>query len=331
MGTVVISTDGSVKPTDPCMALLRDAGFEPQLLLDKRFAMGMGSDEETIQTLDGAVAVMAWGERYTQNVLSYLPELRVVARLGVGFDRVDIPAATANKKVITVTPTANHEAVAEHAMALIFALAKSLVSGDKLMRQGQWPNETRLPIRGKTLGVLGLGRIGRSLAVRALAMSMDVIATEPYPDQAFVDEHGIPLVDLDTTLARSDFVSLHMPLSDTTHGVMNKSSLAKMKKGSFLVNTARGGLIVEADLAEALRTGHLGGAGLDVFEREPTETDNPLYQLDNVIVCPHVAGNDLTAMQDMGTEAAQSIIDLSRGTWPDLAVVNRDLKGQWRW
>ncbi len=331
MPSVVISSDGAVKPDHPCVGILRDAGFEPRVLADKRHALGLGTDEEKIEHFKGAVATLAWGERYTKRVLSSLPELRVVSRMGVGFDRVDIEAATANGKVITISPTANHEAVAEHALALVFALAKDIVPGDKGVRAGGWPNHPRRHLRGQTMGILGLGRIGRSLAVRAQAMLMKVIATEPYPDRAFVEEHGIELVDLDTLLARSDFVSVHLPLSDETRGIINKQALAKMKPDASIVNTARGGLIVEADLVEALSSGRLGGAGLDVFETEPTQPNNPLFELDNVIHCPHIAGQDYQAMLDMGTEAAENIVKLFRGEWPDAAVVNKELKGKWQW
>jgi phosphoglycerate dehydrogenase-like enzyme len=160
---------------------------------------------------------------------------------------------------------------------------------------------------------------------------MTVIATEKYPDQEFVQRHGIQLVDLDSLLTRSDFVSLNCPLNDETRGMMNRETLAKMKLGAVLINTARGGLVVEADLVEALRSGHLAGAGLDVLEREPSDSTNPLFEFGNVVVSPHVAGNDTLAVVNMGIEAAQSIIDLSRGRWPRDAVVNKELQGRWRW
>ena len=331
MERVVISSDGGLTKSSRCLAILREAGFDADLVFNRGFSLGQMTDLETIEVLNGASAVIAWGEKYTKTVLSSLPELRVVARAGVGFDSVDIPTATQHDKVITITPNANHEAVAEHALALIFALAKMIVPGDRLMRSGEWPNVPRRPLREQTLGILGLGRIGRSLTVRALACRMAVIATEPYPDRAFVEQHGIELVEMDALLARSDFVSVNLPLSDATHGIIDRKALAAMKPGASLINTARGKLVVEADLVEALRSGHLGGAGMDVFEKEPTDPHNPLFGLDNVVVCPHIAGNDTKAMEDMGIEAAGYIIDLSRGKWPEGAVVNRELAEKWRW
>ena len=199
------------------------------------------------------------------------------------------------------------------------------------MRRGEWPTQPVRPIRGSTLGIVGIGRIGRSLAVRALGMKMTVLAAEPFPDEAFVRENGIQLVDLDTLLAESDYVSLNCALSESTRGLIERHKLALMKPDAVLVNTARGGLIVEADLIEALESGQIGGAGLDVFEEEPTSPNNPLYSMENVVVSPHLAGNDDLSMEEMGNEAAQCVIDLSQGRWPEGAVVNNELKGRWTW
>jgi D-3-phosphoglycerate dehydrogenase len=189
-----------------------------------------------------------------------------------------------------------------------------------------------MPIRGRTIGLVGLGRIGRSTAVRCAALGMKVIAYELYPDKEFVAKNGIELVDFDTLLKRSDFISLHCPLSDETRGLMNAAAFAKMKPGSVFINTARGGLVVESALIAALQSGHLGGAGLDVFEQEPTDPGNPLFKMDNVVVCPHLGGGDSQSIADMGAEAAQSIVTLFQGNWPpDAAVLNGSLKAGWRW
>ena len=295
-------------------------------------------DETVVEVLEGASAVIASAERYTARVLESLPDLRVVARSGVGFDRVDLAAATSNDVVVAITPNANHESVAEHAMALIMALARSLVSADGPMRRGEWPNSPRKQLRGSTLGIVGLGRIGKSLATRALAMKMRVIATELQPDQVFVEENGVQLMGLDELLASADYVSLHCPLSEETRGLVDGAKLALMKPTAYLVNTARGGLIVEADLAAALRSGVLAGAGLDVFEEEPPGLDNPLYELDNVILSPHVAGLDELAVEEMGKRGGQQYHRSLAGTvarggrgqrWPqrELAMVSPSSSG----
>ena len=311
--------------------MLEEAGFELRVVEDDRFSRGLTGDAHVVEVLSGASAVIAHGEVYSAAVLEGLPDLRVVARSGVGFDRVDIAASTSNDVVVTITPTANHESVAEHALALIMGLAKFLVREDRSTRGGEWKREQRRPLRGSTLGVVGLGRIGRSLAVRALGLKMQVIAAEVYPDKAFVKQHGIELVDLDALLERADFVSIHLPLSDETSGIIDGGKLSLMKPSAFIVNTARGELIVEAELVEALKSGKIAGAGIDVFEQEPSDSKNPLFELNNVIVSPHVAGIDDVSTEDMGTEAAQSIIDLSQGRWPEDCIVNTDLKGDWRW
>jgi len=330
MPSVLISSDGTLTRTAPCVGMLQEAGFEVHFPKNPKFPAGLCSDEAAIEELTGICAVIAWGEKYTEQVLSGSPDLRVVARAGVGFDSVDVPAATARGVAVTITPNANHEAVAEGTLAYMFAVAKGIVPIDKAVRAGDWPRILLTPIRGKTFGIIGLGRIGRSVAVRALGLQMRVIAAETYPDKKFVDKHGIELVDLDTLLGRADFVSLHCPLSEETRGLINAEKLAKMKSDAVLINTARGGLVVEADLVRALESGRLRGAGLDVFEKEPTDASNPLFQLDNVVVSSHRAGNDFLAMENMGLEAAQCIIDLSRGKWPEGAVLNTELEADWK-
>lgn len=315
----------------PYVDLLRDAGFTIRYSRHPEFSRGRCNEQETIEELRGASGVLAGAERYTPAVFEALPELRVVARVGVGYDLVDVPAATAHNVPVTITPTANHEAVAEFALAHVFAIAKSIVSWDKVTRAGGWPREARMPIRGQTMGILGLGRIGRSMATRCQALGMKVIATEQFPNQEFVKKHGIELVDFDALLARSDFVSIHCPLTEQTKGLFDRATFAKMKRGSVLINTARGKLVVETDLLDALQSGHLAAAGLDVFEQEPPSADNPLFKLDNVVVTPHIAGSDILSLTNMGIEAAECIVKLSRGVWPEGAVVNDELKGKFRW
>ena len=331
MPTVVVCGENPNDANGPAIRLLEGRGFDVRVVDDVLFGQGNRSDEEEIEQLKGANATVAWGERYPAAVIEGLPDLRVIARMGVGFDKVDLKSASERGVVVTVTPNANHEAVAEHALAFIMSLAKLIVIGNKRMREGEWPSGPGKPLRGSTLGIVGLGRIGRSLAVRAVAMRMRVIATELYPDREFVAEHGIELVDLDTLLGSSDYVSLHCPLNDETRGFINKTTLESMNPNGVLINTARGGLVVERDLTDALRSGQIRAAGLDVFEEEPTDPNNPLYELNNVIVSAHVAGNDELSLVEMGLEAAQNIVDLYDGKWPGGSVVNRDLEGRWSW
>lgn len=330
MPTVLIRTD-LISDTSEFINVLRQAGFEIRYPENPTQSWGLGSEQETIDRLRGAHAVFAGAHRFTDRVLAALPELRVISLLGVGYDRIDVAAATSRDVAVTITPTANHEAVAEHALALLLATAKSIVLNHSMVREGGWELKPPEPVRGKTLGILGLGRIGRSLALRAAPLQMKIIATETYPNTAFVRQQGIELVDFDTLLARSDYLSLNCPLTGETRGLFHKETFDKMKPGSALINTARGGLVVEADLLAALRSGHLRGAGLDVLVEEPTSPDNPLLKLDNVTFSPHLAGGDKLAITTAYAEAARNVVALYRGEWPEGAVVNDELKGKWTW
>jgi D-3-phosphoglycerate dehydrogenase / 2-oxoglutarate reductase len=331
MPLALITPEEMIAKPGPEADILRDGGFEIRYPADSTFTRGLGTEEETIRVLRGASAVVAGGEHITPKVLAALPELRVVARAGVGYDRVDIPAATKHGVVVTITPTANHASVAEHTLALLFGVARSVALNDRTMRSGKWQRRVLQPGRGRTMGIVGLGRIGRSTAVRARALGMKVLAHELFPNQGFVKSNEIELVEFNTLLSRSDFVSLHCPLNAETTGLMNAAAFARMKPGSIFLNTARGGLVVEKDLIAALKSGHLGGAGLDVFEKEPPDPDNPLLTMDNVVLCPHLGGADTQSIADMGAEAARCVVTLYRGQWPDAAVVNPSLKEGWRW
>ncbi len=290
------------------------------------------TEDEIIAQLDGISATLASGELYTPKVLDAAPDLRVVSRVGVGYDRVNVPACTERNIAVCITPNANHECVAEHAFALMLDIARTVTRKDRELRQGIWKPEVMHHLREKTLGIIGLGRIGRSMAIRARAFRMEVVAAEKYPDEKFAAEHGIEIVDLDTLLARSDFISLHAPHTEETAGMINKETIAKMKPGVHFVNTARGGLVVEADLIPALESGHIAAAGLDVFEVEPTPADNPLLGLDNVVVLPHIGGVDEKSLRDMADEAALNIVELHAGRWPAGATINEaEIRETWKW
>jgi phosphoglycerate dehydrogenase-like enzyme len=314
----------------PWLRPLEAAGFEIRYPGPPDFGRGP-SEQEVIQRFQGVAAVISGGDRFTRGALAALPELRVIARAGVGYDWVDVGACTDHGVALTITPTANHESVAEAALAFVFATAKELLARDAGTRTGSWPSKPTGPIRGRTLGILGLGRIGRSVATRARALAMRVIATESFPDLEFTRRNEVELVSFDELLAQSDYLTIHCPLNDSTRGMFNADVLSRMKPESVLINTARGGLMVEADLVAALRNGPLRAAGLDVFEREPAAADNPLFQLDNVVVSPHVGGVDTLSAENMALEAADSIVKLARNEWPEGSVVNNELRANWRW
>jgi phosphoglycerate dehydrogenase-like enzyme len=264
-------------------------------------------------------------------VLASASRLRVIARTGVGYDAIDVPAATARKIAVTITPGTNQESVAEQAFALLLALTRNIVNYDRMIRDGRWDRALVQPLRGKTLGLVGLGRIGRAVATRALAFGMRVIAFDPVADNEFDARHGLVRQAFEELLAASDVVSLHLPLLPETRGLINDRTLALMRPGSYLINTSRGGLVVEADLARALASGHLAGAGLDVLNQEPPGPGNPLLGLPNVVLSPHMGGIDTKSMADMAELAARCIVSLYRGEWPEGCVVNGELADGWRW
>ncbi len=287
-------------------------------------------EEELLPTLQGVSASLAGSEPYTRRVIEANPQLRVIARAGVGYDAVDLAAATERGIAVTITPGTNQDAVAEHTFALMLALVKNLIPQHTGTVAGRWPRQANLPLRGRTLGIAGLGRIGKAVAVRGDAFGMPLLAYEPYPDAAFVRQYHVTLLPLERLLAESDFLSLHLPLTPESKHLINKATLARMKPTAFLVNTARGGLVCEADLYEALRAGRLAGAALDVFEAEPPGA-SPLFGLENVVVTPHAAGVDLRSRDDMALSAAQAIVSLSRGEWPAEKVVNPEVRARFRW
>jgi len=286
---------------------------------------------DLLAALPAADALIAGGEPVPASVIAACPKLRVIARTGVGYDAVDVAAATARGIVVAITPGTNHESVAEQAFALLLALAKETISRDGSTRAGGWDRMPVRPLRGTTLGLVGLGRIGRAMATRAVAFGMAVIAFDPATDADFDASHGIRRAGLDDLQAAADVVSLHLPLTPETRGLFDRLAFARMKPGSILINTARGGLVVEDDLHAALVSGHLAGAGLDVFESEPPRPANPLLSLPNVVVSPHLAGADARAMADMADLAVQCVIDLHSGRWPEGCVVNEGLREGWEW
>ncbi len=216
-------------------------------------------------------------------------------------------------------------------MRLLLALARRIPSNDRLVHAGGWDRTLVTPVRGKTLGLIGMGRIGRAVALRARAFRMNLIAFDTVADAAFDREHGIGRVSLDELVTGSDFISLHLPLTEATRGMVNRDFLARMRPGSYLINTSRGGLVVETDLRDALVSGHLAGAGLDVLNREPPEPGNPLLGLPNVVISPHIAGTDIESMREMAEMASATIVELYHNQWPGDRVVNQVLRDGWAW
>jgi D-3-phosphoglycerate dehydrogenase / 2-oxoglutarate reductase len=319
-----------------CCALNSDEGPHFKMLEEAEFqvlpgdrAKNLWEGSSLVAELEGCCAVVAGSEPYTAEVLNSLPDLRVIARTGVGFDAVDLKACDELGIVVATTPGVNHHAVAEHAIALLMGISRGFPGQDGRVRSGNWLRIARPRVMDRTLGLIGLGRIGQAVATRAVGLGMKVVACEPHPNMDFVDKHGVELLDLDDLYAVSDFISLHNPLTAQSRKMMNAETFSKMKTGAVLINTARGGLVDEEDLIEALNSGKLSGAGLDVFNIEPLPVESPLTKMSNVLLSGHVAGLDIESHRDTLTMAAEIIIALKDGEWPELCIQN--LRGGQNW
>ncbi|PYM05296.1 MAG: hypothetical protein DMD82_11575 [Candidatus Rokuibacteriota bacterium] len=296
----------------PYLRRLESAGLEVVRRIGKN---GKLTEDELIEALPGVFATLAGSEPYTERVLAGAPDLRVIARWGVGYDAIDLEAATRRRVAVCIAAGGNHEAVADYAFALMCALQRGLRHNTRLVTQGVWRTEFRPGIWRATVGIVGLGRIGKAFARRCRGFEMRLLATEPAPDLAFVGEHRVELMALERLLQHADIVTLHCPASPATRHMINVERLALMKPTAYLINTARGPLVDEAALYDALVGGRLAGAGLDVFEREPL-TASPLFALDNVLLSPHVAGVDLTSEVAMADRAIDAILAVRHGRVP---------------
>jgi phosphoglycerate dehydrogenase-like enzyme len=312
----------------PHFAILQDAGFE---VLPGNRDRNYWDESALIAELDGCVAVFAGSEPYTDRVISHLPELRIIARTGVGYDAVDLASCDRHRVVVTTTPGVNHHSVAEHTLALLMGVARGFPDLDQRVRQGAWRRIAYPRVMGCTLGIVGLGRIGQAVATRAIGLGLKVLAHDPYAQADFVRQWNIELTGLDELLARADYVTLHNPLTPETRHLMNAARFAQMKPGSVLINTARGGLVDERALYDALKSGHLRGAGLDVFEKEPLPLDSPLLEFSNVLFAGHVAGLDIESQRDTLVMAAETICGLRDGVWPGHCVQNLRGVTDWSW
>ena len=248
--------------------------------------------------------------KVTTAVLDAAPNLKVIGRAGIGVDNVDIPAASAQGVVVMNTPFGNSITTAEHAIAMIFALARQIPEANAQTQAGKWPKNDFMGVEvtGKTLGLIGAGNIGSIVASRAIGLRMKVVAFDPFLSPERAVELGIEKVELDDLLKRADFITLHTPLTDQTRNILSKENLARCKKGVRIVNCARGGLIDEVALKEALDSGHVAGAALDVFQTEPAK-DSPLFGTPNFICTPHLGASTNEAQVNVALQVAEQIAD----------------------
>ncbi len=297
-------------------------------LLQEHFDVAVASDpsvETVIREIQGVEGVVVRTAPFTREIMEAAPELKVIARHGVGVDNIDVKAATERGIVVCYTPEANAVSVAEHTLIAMGALAKRVLQHDRATREGRWEvrNEYRaFDLSGKTLGLVGIGRIGSQVARKArAAFDMEVIAYDPYARPEAAEALGIALEDdLDRLLSRADVLSLHTPLTPETRGLIDQRRLSLMKPSALLINFARGGIVDEQALYEALKQGTIAGAALDVFEQEPPPADHPLYTLDNVLLSPHSAALTAECVVRMATGAAEGVRDVLLGRTPRWVV-----------
>ena len=281
-------------------------------------ANGVEVDEKTGLSKDELIAIIGdydglairSATKVTKEVLDAATRLKVIGRAGIGVDNVDIPAATARGVVVMNTPFGNSITTAEHAIALMFALARQLPEADASTQAGKWEKNRFMGVEvtGKTLGLIGAGNIGSIVAARALGLKMKVVAFDPFLTPERAVELGVEKADLDTLLARADFITLHTPLTDQTRNILSRETIAKAKKGVRIVNCARGGLIDEAALKDALDSGQVGGAALDVFESEPARA-SPLFGTPNFISTPHLGASTSEAQVNVAIQVAEQMSD----------------------
>ena len=271
------------------------------------------------------------GTRFGETELEASGEMKVVTRIGVGFDSVDVPALSKRRVPLMVAGTANSPSVAEHAVFMMLTLAKRATEMHSIVRDNRWAARLgMLPydLFGKTVLIVGFGRIGTRTAKRCLAMEMTVLVYDPYKPAADIKAAGCePVSDLDAVLSRADFVTIHCPKNPETVGMFNAARIKLMKPAAYLINTARGGIVDEKALHEALLSKRLAGAGLDVFEQEPPPAQHPLLALPNVIMAPHVAGVTREAVDRMSEQTARNILSALDGTPIRQNVINQDVLG----
>jgi D-3-phosphoglycerate dehydrogenase len=291
---------------------------------------GCTCEAEIIEAARDADAILTVGSKMTRSVMEQLPRCQVIVRYGIGYDTIDVNAATDNNILVVNIPDFCFEEVSNHAIAILLACAKKVVTLNNMVKQGRWTEAKAaqapmVSIHGQTLGIAGCGNIGRMTARKAQCFGLKILGYDPYVDKSLAEEHGITLVSLPELLKGSDFISLHTALNKETWHIIGEKEFRQMKPTAYIINTARGSVIDEKALIKALREKRIAGAGLDVFEQEPIDPDNPLLKMDNVIVLPHSASYSDVAFKRLRTCVGQEAARVLSGRWPK-NVVNKTVK-----
>jgi len=311
--TVLVETPPFCACNPAPMEKLKNSGMR---VIDLR---GSGiEDDDFIEALTQADAVLCGNDlQVNEDLFDLAPKVKVIAKLGAGLDTVDIDAASRYNAIVFHTPGANNQAVADHTFALILSLARRILYCDQSLRDKRWEHTKIMGVEiwQKTMGIIGLGAIGRCVALRAKGFQMKVVAYDPYWPAEFADQEGIEQMPLDELLKVADVVTIHVPLTPENKGLINARAFKLMKPTALLINAARGAIVAESDLYQALRNGEIGGAGLDVFAQEPP-TESPLLELDNVVLSPHTAAFTHEAMDNMSMGIVDQLIDYYQGKQP---------------
>jgi D-3-phosphoglycerate dehydrogenase len=314
----VVITTSYLDPGDAVHTRLTEAGCD---VVYARPQDRQGSERSLAEWLDGARCVIAGNDAFTAEVIESATDVGLIARTGVGYDGVDQDAARRCGVTVCNTPGVNRQSVAELTISFLLAGARHLVPAVEVVQSGQWSQRSGRELAGATLGVIGLGAIGKSVASIALALGMRVLAHDPFLDEAFARANGIESRDMLELLAESDFVTVHIALSPETHHLIDADAIARMKPTAYLVNTARGGIVDEEALAAALTAGTLAGAALDVVEQEPLAAEHVLRGVPNLLITPHIAGATVEARTRSSLLAAEQVLDFLDGRPLTHAVV----------
>lgn len=306
---------GAVRYAELC-ATGREMLIENGFTLVENQTTSPWTAEDMAPLLPTASAAVCGVEVYDKAALAQAPGLRIISRLGVGLDNIDLPAARAQGVDVVNVPGGNAAAVAELAVGLLISVYRKIPAMNDDIRSGRWDRYVGSEVAGKTIGLIGFGAIARLLAKRLSGFDVTIKAYDPFGDEKLAAELGVTLVSLEEAVSDVDVVSVHAPHLPSTHHIVNADLLARMRRGTVVLNTSRGGLLNEADLADAIRSGHIAGAGLDVFETEPVTPDNPLLALPGVVATTHAAADSLEAYDRIGIATAQAIIDVFSGTVP---------------
>lgn len=299
--------------SDKGKKMLLSAGHE---ILPNPYLGNLLNEDQVIELIKDANGIIAGQDALTGKAIAAGKNLKIITRYGTGVDKVDIASATKQKVIVTNTPGANSDSVAEYTLALMLAVARKVVIGWNSVIAGKWIFMTSISLSNKVLGIIGLGRIGKRVALRAKAFGMKIVAYDPYPDKQFAEQNDIEILDLQQILRDSDFISLHAPGTKENLHLIGKEQLDLMKPTAILINTSRGTLIDEQALFEALAKKRIAGAGLDVLYYEPPKKNNPLFTLDNVVITPHLAANTSEAIENMDLMSVQAIIAYFKGERP---------------